>query len=63
VALSWLYLYSRYRRVKRELREHDLAAEAANDLCVHCGYPRYKHADNQQETCPIYLGLDNNEEN
>jgi len=32
-------------------------------LCVHCGYPRYKHADNQQETCPIYLGLDNNEEN
>ena len=63
MALGWLYLYSKYRRAKRELREHNLTADAANELCDHCGYPRYKHADNEQETCPMYLGLDNNEEN
>ena len=56
MALGWLYLYSRYRRAKRQLREHDLAAEAANEVCNYCGYPRYKHAENEQETCPIYLG-------
>ena len=56
MALGWLYLYSRYRRAKRRLREHDLAAEAANEECEHCGYPRYKHADDAQETCPSYFG-------
>jgi hypothetical protein len=63
VALGWLYLYSRYRRAKRELREIEAAEDAANETCVHCGHPRYRHADNEQETCPTYFGLDNNEEN
>ena len=56
MALGWLFLYSRYRRAKRRLREHDLAAEAANEVCEHCGYPWYQHADNEREPCPIYLG-------
>ncbi len=56
VALGWLYLYSRYRKAKHRLREDDDAAEAANELCDHCGHPRYKHADDEQQTCPIYLG-------
>ena len=56
MALGWLYLYSRYRRAKRRLREHDLADEAANEVCEHCGYPQYQHADNEELTCPIYLG-------
>ena len=63
MALGWLYLYSKYRRAKRELREIEAAEDAANEICVDCGNPRYKHADNQEETCPTYFGLDNNEEN
>ena len=63
MALGWLYLYSRYRRAKLELREIEAAEDAANEICVRCGHPRFRHADNEQETCPTYLGLDNNEEN
>jgi len=78
VAIGWLYLYSRYRKVKRQLRERDNAAaeaadafaEAADDfadlideLCDHCGHPQYKHADDEQRTCPTYIGHDDDEEN
>jgi ribosomal protein L32 len=63
VALGWLYLYSRYRKAKRRLRDHDEAAEAANELCNHCGHPQYAHADDEQQTCPMYFGPDDDEEN
>jgi hypothetical protein len=57
--------------VKRQLRERDnAAAEAADDfaerideLCDHCGHPQYKHADDEQRTCPTYIGHDDDEEN
>jgi hypothetical protein len=63
VALGWLYLYSRYRKAKRRLRDHDEAAEAASELCNHCGHPQYAHADDEQQTCPMYFGPDDDEEN
>jgi hypothetical protein len=56
VALGWLYLYSRYRKAKRKLRDHETDLESANEICTHCGHPRYRHADDDNETCPIYLG-------
>ena len=71
MAIGWLYLYSRYRKVKRQLRERDnAAAEAADDfaelideLCDHCGHPQHKHADDEQRTCPSYVGHDDDEKN
>ena len=56
MALGWLYLYSRYRKAKRKLRDHEADIESAMEICRHCGYERHRHADDEQETCPIYLG-------
>ena len=55
MALGWLYLYSRYRKSRREVRRREREDEWLEEICDSCGYPRSKHADDENETCPTYL--------
>lgn len=55
MALGWLYLYSRYRKTQRRLREIEEQHHIDSEICNHCGYPRYQHAADARETCPIYI--------
>jgi hypothetical protein len=54
MAIGWLYLYSRFRKVKKERDLLEEGLEHQNEICGSCGYPRYKHADNEEQTCPSY---------
>ncbi len=56
MAIGWLYLYSWYRKAKKRLRGLEADFDSANEICAHCGYERHKHANDDNETCPIYLG-------
>ena len=55
MALGWLWLYSRYRKNKRELETMESEEAYASEICAACGHPRYRHADDANETCPSYL--------
>ena len=54
MAIGWLYLYSRHRKTKRQLREAHESLDYDDEICDSCGYPRYKHADDDEESCPSY---------
>lgn len=45
-----IYKYGKSRQKKRQRKEEEYWAE----VCEHCGYARAQHADNEEQTCPIY---------
>ena len=49
-----LYLYSRYRKDKRRLRDIEAEAAQMNEICNNCGHPRFRHADDARASCPTY---------
>lgn len=55
MALGWLYLYAKYRRSRRRLDDIEARLDAEYEICSHCGHPRFRHADDRHETCPIYI--------
>jgi hypothetical protein len=55
MAIGWLWLYSRYRKKKREIRSIEFQDTWASEICSNCGHPRFRHAGDQNETCPFYL--------
>jgi uncharacterized cysteine cluster protein YcgN (CxxCxxCC family) len=54
MALGWLWLYSRYRKKNRQLKALEAEEEWASEICDHCGHPRFRHADDENKTCPTY---------
>lgn len=55
MALGWLYLYSRYRKTQRSLREQEFLRAAEGEICMVCSFPRRQHADDEDESCPTYF--------
>lgn len=54
MALGWLWLYSRYRRNKHELESFQEERLFEEEICASCGQPRFRHADDENESCPTY---------
>lgn len=56
--LGKLYLYSRYRKARREREALEEELRAGDEICRHCGYRRSKHSDDDAELCPSYDATD-----
>ena len=55
MALGGLWLYSRYRKNKHKIETLEKERLSAEEICASCGHPRYRHADDENESCPYYL--------
>ena len=54
MALGWIYLYSKYRKAKRNLAELEAEYEDHDMICDYCGYALRQHSDDEDRACPSY---------
>jgi hypothetical protein len=63
VALGWLYLYSRYRKVKRKTRSIERELQELREIYEACGNAQDDHDDDDYQNCSSVLEHDDFEEN
>ena len=53
MAIGWIYLYSKYRKVRKENVELREKIQLEEEVCSTCGYQRRDHSRDSNESCPV----------
>ena len=53
MAIGWIYLYSKYRKVRKENARLHQMLDAEKEICDICGFERRDHCGDEDETCPV----------
>lgn len=53
MAIGWIYLNSKYRKVRKENLELREKIESEEEVCSTCGYQRRDHSRDSNESCPV----------
>ena len=53
MAIGWIYLYSKYRKVRKENLKLREKIQLGEEVCATCGYQRRDHSRDSIESCPV----------
>ena len=53
MAIGWIYLYSKYRKVRNENSKLREEIQFEEEVCSTCGYQRRDHSRDSNESCPV----------
>lgn len=53
MAIGLIYLYSKYRKVRKENLELREKIQFEEEVCSTCGYQRREHSRDSNEACPF----------
>ena len=53
MAIGWIYLYSKYRKVRNENSKLREKIQFEEEICTNCGYQRRDHSRDPNESCPM----------
>ena len=53
MAIGWIYLYSKYRKVRNENSKLREKIQFEEEVCSTCGYQRRDHGRDSNESCPV----------
>ncbi len=53
MAIGWIYLYSKYRKVRKENSKLREKIQLEEEICTNCGYQRRDHSRDSNESCPM----------